>query len=218
MARAWRFYRTSIGKKLVMAITGLILFGYVAIHMLGNLQLFMGPEHLNNYAATLKSNLALLWTARLVLLTAGIWHIVAALQLTRMSQRSRPEGYYYKDVMEANYASRTMRWTGPILAVFVIYHLLHFTTGTVHPHFDHTDVYANVVTGFRMWSVAAFYIAAMMALGLHLWHGAWSMFQSVGLNNPRADRLLHRFAAIATVVIVIGFISIPLAILARLVS
>lgn len=218
MTRALRFYRTSIGKKVVMAITGLILFGYVAIHMLGNLQVFLGPEHLNNYAATLRSNLALLWTARLVLLTAGIWHIVAALQLTRMSQRSRPEGYYYKDVMEANYPSRTMRWTGPILAVFVIYHLLHFTTGTVHPHFDHADVYANVVTGFRMWSVAAFYIAAMMALGLHLWHGAWSMFQSVGLNNPRADRLLHRFAAIATVVIVMGFISIPVAILARLVS
>jgi succinate dehydrogenase / fumarate reductase, cytochrome b subunit len=218
MTRALRFYRTSIGKKVVMAITGLILFGYVAIHMLGNLQVFMGPEHLNNYAATLKSNLALLWTARLVLLTAGIWHIVAALQVTRMSQRSRPEGYYYKDVMVANYASRTMRWTGPILAVFVIYHVLHFTTGTVHPHFDHADVYANVVTGFRVWAVAAFYIVAMVALGLHLWHGAWSMFQSVGLNSPRADRFLHRFAAIAMVVIVMGFISIPVAILARLIS
>jgi succinate dehydrogenase / fumarate reductase, cytochrome b subunit len=218
MTRALRFYRTSIGKKVVMAITGLILFGYVAIHMLGNLQVFMGPEHLNNYAATLKSNLALLWTARLVLLTAGIWHIVAALQVTRMSQRSRPEGYYYKDVMVANYASRTMRWTGPILAVFVIYHVLHFTTGTVHPHFDHADVYANVVTGFRVWAVAAFYIVAMVALGLHLWHGAWSMFQSVGLNSPRADRFLHRFAATAMVVIVMGFISIPVAILARLIS
>ncbi len=218
MTRALRFYRTSIGKKVVMAITGLILFGYVAIHMLGNLQVFMGPEHLNTYAATLKSNLALLWTARLVLLTAGIWHIVAALQVTRMSQRSRPQGYYYEDVMVANYASRTMRWTGPILAVFVIYHVLHFTTGTVHPHFDHADVYANVVTGFRVWAVAAFYIVAMVALGLHLWHGAWSMFQSVGLNSPRADRFLHRFAAIATVVIVIGFISIPVAILARLIS
>src|SRR5919197_2149373 len=126
MTWALTFYRTSIGKKVVVAITGLILFGYVAIHMLGNLQVFLGPAHLNTYPATLKSNLTLLWTARLVLLTVGIWHIVAALQVTRMSQRSRPEGYYYKDVIEANYASRTMRWTGPVLALIVLYHLQNF--------------------------------------------------------------------------------------------
>jgi succinate dehydrogenase / fumarate reductase cytochrome b subunit len=216
MTTALTFYRTSLGKKAVMAITGVVLFGYVAIHMLGNLQVFMGAEQINAYAATLKGNLALLWVARLVLLTAGIWHIVAAVQLTRQSQRSRPEGYYYKDVIQANYASRTMRWTGPILAVFVIYHLLHFTTGTVHPRFDAHDVYSNVVTGFRVVPVALFYIVAMVALGFHLWHGAWSIFQSLGLNNPRTDRFFHRFASIATLAIVIGFIAIPLAIVTRL--
>ncbi len=216
MTKALTFYRTSLGKKVVMAITGLILFGYVAIHMLGNLQMFMGPEQINAYAATLKGNLAFLWVARLILLTAGVWHIVAAVQLTRQSQRARPEGYYYKDVIQADYGARTMRWTGPILAVFIIYHLLHFTTGTVHPGFDAHDVYNNVVTGFRVVPVALFYIVSMVALGFHLWHGAWSMFQSVGLNNPRTDRFFRRFAAIATLVIAVGFITIPLAIVTRL--
>jgi succinate dehydrogenase / fumarate reductase cytochrome b subunit len=216
MTRALTFYSTSLGKKVVMAITGLILFGYVAIHMLGNLQVFMGAEQINAYAATLKSNLVFLWVARLILLTAGVWHIVAAIQLTRQSQRSRPEGYYYKDVIQADYAARTMRWTGPILAVFIVYHLLHLTTGTVHPRFDVHDVYGNVVTGFRVVPVALFYIVAMVALGFHLWHGAWSMFQSVGLNNPRTDRFFRRFAGIATLVIAVGFIAVPLAILTRL--
>jgi succinate dehydrogenase / fumarate reductase cytochrome b subunit len=216
MTRTLGFYSTSLGKKVVMAITGVILFGYVAIHMLGNLQVFMGAAQINAYAATLKGNLALLWVARLVLLTAGVWHIVAATQLTRQSWRSRAEGYYYKDVVQADYASRTMRWTGPILAVFIIYHLLHFTTGTVHPHFDAHDVYSNVVTGLRVAPVALFYIVAMGALGFHLWHGAWSMFQSVGLNNPKTDRFFQGFAKIATIVIVVGFIMVPLAIVTRL--
>jgi succinate dehydrogenase / fumarate reductase cytochrome b subunit len=184
--------------------------------MLGNLQVFLGSEQINAYAATLKGNLAFLWIARLILLTAGVWHIVAALQLTRQSQRSRPEGYYYKDSIQANYASRTMRWSGPILAVFIIYHLLHFTTGTVHPRFDVHDVYSNVVTGFRVVPVALFYIVAMLALGFHLWHGVWSMFQSVGVNNPKTDRFFHRLATIATLAIVIGFIAVPLAVLTRL--
>jgi succinate dehydrogenase / fumarate reductase, cytochrome b subunit len=218
MTRALTFYRTSIGKKVVMAITGLILFGYVAIHMLGNLQIFMGPDHINAYAKTLKGNVAFLWAARLVLLTAGVWHLVAAIQLTRQSQRSRPEGYYYKDMIQANYASRTMRWSGPIIAVFVIYHLLHFTTGHIHPLFDTHDVYRNVIIGFRSWPVSLFYIIAMGALGLHLWHGGWSMFQTMGWINPKSDSIIHRLAAIATLAIVIGFISIPIAVLARLIS
>jgi succinate dehydrogenase / fumarate reductase, cytochrome b subunit len=216
MTRVLTFYRTSVGKKVVMAVTGFILFGYVAIHMLGNLQVFMGREQINAYAATLKGNLAFLWVARLILLSAGIWHIVAALQLWRQSQRSRPEGYHYKEVVQANYASRTMRWSGPILAVFIIYHLLHFTTGTVHPSFDVHDVYGNVVTSFRSWPVALFYIIAMLALGFHLRHGVWSMFQTIGTVNPKSDWFFDRFATIATVAIVIGFIAIPLVIVTRL--
>ena len=218
MVRALTFYRTSIGKKVVMAITGLILFGYVVGHVLGNLQIFMGAAQINEYAAMLKANTALLWGVRVVLLASVILHTVAAVQLTRMSQRSRPEGYYYKDVIQADYAARTMRWSGPIIAVFVIYHLLHFTTGTVHPHFDVHDVYRNVVTGFRVWPVSLFYIIAMVALGLHLRHGVWSMFQTLGLINPKSDKIIHRLAAIATLAIVIGFVSIPVAVLAGLIS
>jgi succinate dehydrogenase cytochrome b subunit len=218
MSRALTFYSTSIGKKVVMAITGLILFGFVIGHMLGNLQVFMGANQMNAYAAMLKANATLLWGVRIVLLVAVILHIVAAVQLTRMSQRSRPEGYHYKDVIQADYAARTMRWSGPIIAVFVIYHLLHFTTGSVHPRFDVHDVYRNVISGFRVWPVALFYIIAMVALAFHLWHGVWSLFQTLGLINPKSDKIIHRLAAIATLALVIGFISIPMAVLAGLIS
>jgi succinate dehydrogenase / fumarate reductase, cytochrome b subunit len=218
MGRALTFYGTSIGKKVVMAITGVILFGFVMGHMLGNLQVFIGAHQMNEYAAMLRANAALLWGVRLVLLVAVIWHIVAAVQLTRMSQRSRPEGYHYKDVIQADYAARTMRWSGPIIAVFVIYHLLHFTTGSVHPQFDVHDVYRNVISGFRVWPVALFYMIAMVALAFHLWHGVWSMFQTLGLINPKSDKIIHRLAAIATLAIAIGFISIPMAVLAGLIS
>jgi succinate dehydrogenase / fumarate reductase, cytochrome b subunit len=217
MSRALTFYSTSIGKKVVMAITGLILFGFVIGHMLGNLQVFMGANQMNAYAAMLKANATLLWGVRIVLLVAVILHIVAAVQLTRMSQRSRPEGYHYKDVIQADYAARTMRWSGPIIAVFVIYHLLHFTTGSVHPRFDVHDVYRNVISGFRVWPVSLFYIIAMVALAFHLWHGVWSMFQTLGLINPKSDKIIHRLAAIATLALVIGFISIPMAVLAGLI-
>jgi succinate dehydrogenase / fumarate reductase cytochrome b subunit len=218
MTRALTFYRTSLGKKVVMAITGLILFGFVVGHVLGNLQVFLGAAQMNAYAALLKDKAGLLWTVRLGLLVAVVLHIVAAVQLTRMSQRSRPEGYHYKDVIQADYAARTMRWSGPIIAVFVVYHLLHFTTGDVHPLFDAHDVYRNVIIGFSVWPVAVFYIIAMVALGFHLWHGVWSMFQSLGLNNPKTDAMVRRFAVVATLAIVIGFISIPLAVLAGLIS
>ena len=218
MSRALTFYSTSIGKKVVMAITGLILFGFVIGHMLGNLQVFMGANQMNAYAAMLKANATLLWGVRIVLLVAVILHIVAAVQLTRMSQRSRPEEYHYKDVIQADYAARTMRWSGPIIAVFVIYHLLHFTTGSVHPRFDVHDVYRNVISGFRVWPVSLFYIIAMVALAFHLWHGVWSMFQTLGLINPKSDKIIHRVAAIATLALVIGFISIPMAVLAGLIS
>jgi succinate dehydrogenase / fumarate reductase, cytochrome b subunit len=218
MSRALTFYSTSIGKKVVMAITGLILFGFVIGHMLGNLQVFMGANQMNAYAAMLKANATLLWGVRIVLLVAVILHIVAAVQLTRLSQRSRPEGYHYKDVIQADYAARTMRWSGPIIAVFVIYHLLHFTTGSVHPQFDVHDVYHNVISGFRVWPVSLFYIIAMVALAFHLWHGVWSLFQTLGLINPKSNKIIHRLAAIATLALVTGFISIPMAVLAGLIS
>jgi succinate dehydrogenase / fumarate reductase cytochrome b subunit len=111
-----------------------------------------------------------------------------------------------------------MRWSGPIIAAFVIYHLLHFTSGSVHPHFDVHDVYRNVILGFRVWPVSVLYIIAMLALALHLWHGVWSLFQTLGLVNPKSDKIIHRLAAMATLAIALGFISIPMAVLAGFIS
>lgn len=212
------FWRSTVGKKVVMALTGAIGVGYVAAHMLGNLQVFEGAGKINAYAALLKSNMGLLWMARSVLIIAVILHIVAAYQLARISQRSRPVGYKRWRAVGSNFASRTMRWTGPLLALFIVYHLLHLTTGAVHPSFVEADVYHNVIVGFRVWYVAVIYIIAMLMLGLHLYHGAWSMFESLGLNHPRYNRLIRALATILTAIVVAGFIAIPAAVLMGFIS
>jgi succinate dehydrogenase / fumarate reductase cytochrome b subunit len=219
--RVATLYHSSIGKKYVMAITGLIGVGFVIGHMIGNLQAFPflgGEEKLNAYSASLRHLGGLLLAVRLTLLIAVVLHIVAAYQLTRMSLESRPKDYSYWRPRGSDYASRTMRWSGPILALFIIYHLLHLTFGTVHPNFNHGNVYENVVTGFQVWYVSAFYIVAIFALGLHLYHGAWSMFQSLGLNNDKLNRRLHLLAAAITFILVAGNISVPLAVLAGYIS
>jgi succinate dehydrogenase / fumarate reductase cytochrome b subunit len=201
-----------------MALTGAIGVSYVVAHMLGNLQVFEGVEKINAYAALLKSNAALLWAARSVLIVAVILHIVAAYQLARISQKSRPVDYQRWRAVGSDFASRTMRWTGPLVGLFIIYHLLHFTTGALHPDFSERNVYHNIVSGFRVWYVSAIYIVAMLALSLHLYHGAWSMFESLGINHPRYNRLIRALAAIVTLVVVAGFISIPVAVLLGLIS
>lgn len=201
-----------------MAITGFIGVAYVVLHMLGNLQAFAGPIKLNAYAALLKSNAELLWGVRITLLTAVLLHIAAAYQLARASWKSRPINYVHWRPVASTYASRTMRWSGPILGLFIIYHLLHLTTGAAHPDFHPGDVYHNVVTGFRVWYVSAFYVAAMLALGLHLYHGAWSMFQSVGINHPKYNSLIRGVATLFTIITVIGFVSIPVAVLLGVIS
>lgn len=215
LARIWG---STVGKKVVMALTGAIGVGYVVAHMLGNLQVFAGAEKINAYAALLKSNPALLWTARSVLIVAVILHIIAAYQLARVSQRSRPLGYNRWRAVGSDLASRTMRWTGPLVGLFIIYHLLHFTTGTLHPGFNERDVYHNVISGFQVWYVSVIYILAMLALSLHLYHGAWSMFESLGINHLKYNRLIRILATVVTVVVVAGFISIPVAVLLRLIS
>jgi succinate dehydrogenase / fumarate reductase cytochrome b subunit len=192
--------------------------GYLITHMSGNLLVFKGPAEIDAYGALLKTNLLLLWAVRALLLAAVLLHIVAAYQLARISQKSRPIAYKRWRAVASDLASRTMRWTGPIVGIFIVYHLLHFTTGTVHPNFHEGQVYHNVTTGFRVWYVSAFYIVAMLALVLHLYHGAWSMFQSVGLNHPKYNLLIRTVATIITVVVVLGFISIPIAVLLGLVS
>ena len=211
------FWNSTVGKKIVMAVTGAIGLGYLIAHVIGNLLVFKGPTKIDAYAALLKSNLGLLWAARAILLVAVIAHIVAAYQLARISQKSRPITYKRWRPVGSDFASRTMRWTGPIVGIFIVYHLLHFTLGTVHPDFHEGGVYHNITTGFRVWYVAAFYIVAMLALFGHLYHGAWSMFQSVGLNHPKYNRLVRTLATIITVFVVIGFISMPVAVLLRLI-
>jgi succinate dehydrogenase / fumarate reductase cytochrome b subunit len=212
--RAHRFYQASIGKKVLMALTGVVLFGYVVGHLIGNLQIYAGPEKLNNYAAFLHSSPALLWGTRSLLLICVTLHIIASIQLARLKQEARPIGYVKKENPRSSYASRTMMWSGPIIAAFVIYHLLDFTFGVTNTaHYEDLQVYANVVWGFRRIPVSAAYIVAMLLLGMHLYHGLFSMFQSLGVNHPRYTPWFKRFAAFATAFIVIGNISIPIAVL-----
>jgi len=222
MSTALALYRSSLGKKYIMAVTGIIGFGYVLGHMIGNLQAFPalgGAEGINAYAHFLHhGSHGLIWVARAILLAAVLLHILAAYQLTQMSHSARPSAYEKWDPVAANYASRTMRWTGPLLALFIIYHILHLTYGTVHPNFVEGDVYNNLIDGFRVWYVSAFYIICMLALGLHLYHGLWSMFQSLGWNTPQYDALLHKFAVVFTILIVVGFISVPIGVLTGMIA
>jgi succinate dehydrogenase / fumarate reductase cytochrome b subunit len=217
-------YRTAVGKKAVMAVTGIILFGFVLVHMIGNLHLYEGPQYMNEYGQFLRQvgapaipPHAALWIARVVLLAAVALHIWSAWQVTRMSQEARPSRYEHKRKIHTSYASRTMRWGGVILVLFIIYHLLHFTAGSVHPDFREGEPYHNVVAGFRIWWVSLFYIVANVALGFHLYHGVWSLFQSLGWNHPRFNRWRDAFAHTFAWVITIGNVSFPLAVLTGLV-
>lgn len=212
--QAVRFYQAAIGKKMVMAVTGFILFGYVLVHLLGNLQIYLGPEQINAYARFLHSKPLLLWGARVVLLAAVILHITASLQLWLLNRRARPVRYVMEKDPPAGYASRTMLWSGPIIAAFVVFHILHLTTGSVGLPFRELDPYHNMVYGFRVWPVSLSYITAMLLLAMHLYHGVWSMFQTVGVNHPRYTPWLRRLAAAFAVFIGAGNISIPVAVLA----
>ncbi len=217
-------YRSAVGKKAVMAATGIILFGFVLGHLLGNLKLYLGPEALNSYSRFLRTAgepvvpaNVLLWAVRLVLIAAVVLHVWAAWQLSRASRAARPDAYVAGTRIHTTYASRTMRWGGVIILLFVIYHLLHLTWGTVHPAFVPGDVYHNVVTGFQVWWVSFFYIAAQVALGFHLYHGLWSMFQSLGWNHPRFNLWRNGFAHAFAWLITVGNISFPVAVLSGLV-
>lgn len=217
--RAEAFLCSTIGRKLVMAITGVILIGFVIGHMLGNLQIYLGPAALDAYGEFLEEFLhgAGIWIARAGLLVTVLLHIWAAWSLSRTSLQARPVGYRETEHRDSTYASRTMRWSGPILLLFVIYHILHLTLGNVHPSFEEGHVYHNVIAGFSVWPVSLFYILAMLALGLHMYHGVWSMTQTLGLSHPRYNRLRRAGAALVTAVVVGGNISIPVAVLTGLV-
>jgi succinate dehydrogenase / fumarate reductase, cytochrome b subunit len=208
-----KFYTSTTGKKAAMAVSGCILFLFVVGHLIGNLQIYEGPDKLNRYAVLLRSMPALLWAVRTVLLVMLLLHIWTSVQLAARNIGARPVGYQMKKAAGSSYASRTMYWSGPIILAFVIYHLLDFTFGKVNPHFEPGDVYGNVVASFQVIPVAAFYIVAMLLLCLHLYHGLWSMFQSLGIAHPRYTPLLRRGAAVMATLIALGNISIPVAVL-----
>lgn len=214
------FWRSTLGKKAVMAVSGIVLFGYVLLHMLGNLKLYLGPESLNHYAewlremgAPLLPHEGALWLVRIVLLASVVAHVWAAWQVTRASWRARPKSYRKVERVQLDYAGRTMRWGGVILFLFVVYHLLHLTTGQAHTDFVPGDVYHNVVAGFSVWWVSAIYIVANLALGLHLYHGLWSLFQSLGWNHPTFNPWRRNFAVTFAVVVTVGNVSFPVAVL-----
>jgi succinate dehydrogenase / fumarate reductase, cytochrome b subunit len=207
-------YRSTIGKKVIMAVTGLIMAGFLVMHMAGNLQAFDGSTRINGYSAFLHSTGELLWLARVVLLVAVVLHINAAIQLTRIARAARPLDYAERRPQVSTIASRSLRWGGVILAAFIVFHILHMTTGTVHPSFTPGDVYHNLVTGFRVWPVAAFYLVSMGALGLHLYHGVWSSARTLGIARPTPHPLHRPVAIVVSVVVAAGFALIPIAVLA----
>jgi len=224
--RALTLWDSTVGKKIMMAVTGVILIGFVIVHMIGNLKVYQGADAFNHYAEGLRTlgepffgYGQLLWILRIILLVAVIIHIVAAVQLVLHSRKARAIGYRkYDGDMVFSYASRTMKWGGLIILAFVIYHLLHLTFGSAHPDFIPGDVYHNLVAGFQSWPVSIAYVLAMIPLGFHLYHGFWSMLQTFGATNPKVDRIRRPIAAVLALVVVLGNISFPVAVLTGVVG
>ncbi len=212
--RTLRFWNTTNGKKAVMAASGVVLAAFVAGHLLGNLQIFLGPDRFNSYARTLRSLPELLWPVRIALLVSVVLHIWSSVQLAVVKSEARPIGYVRTKSTASTYASRTMYMSGPILAVFIVYHLMQFTFGVGGTPYMETDAYGNVINGFRVPAVSLFYIVAMGLLCLHLRHGLSSFVQSLGLTHPRYTPRLKTIAVIVATLIFLGFISIPVAVLA----
>jgi succinate dehydrogenase / fumarate reductase cytochrome b subunit len=218
MLRTVTLYRTTIGKKAVMAVSGAVLFGFVITHFLGNLNLYAGPEEMNAYAAWLRTLPALLWGARGVLLLAVVAHIWSSFQLGWRNSEARPVRYHKKLDLATTYAAKSMYLSGPILLLFIIYHLMHLTFGVTPGYeFDSANVYDNVVLGFQRWYVSLLYVVANMFLGIHLFHGVWSMMQTVGLQHPRYDHLRRLAAALFAFAITAGNLSFPILVMAGVV-
>lgn len=203
------FWQSSVGKKAVMAVTGLILVLYLITHVLANLLVFQGPDQINAYSAFLHGTGSALWAARVVLLAAAVLHIVAAVQLTARKRAARPVPYAGgRESQVSTLAARTIRWGGGLILVFLIYHILHFTTGSVHADFVAGDPYHNVASGFRHPLVALFYVLAMVAVGLHLYHGLWSSGRSLGMSPPSPKPLHRRLALVLAGFVWLGFTAI----------
>ena len=210
------FGGTTIGKKAALAISGVVLFGFVIVHMLGNLQVFLGPEVYNHYAETLKGNPPLLWGARTVLLVAAITHVALVVQLYTRSLAARPVGYRVKKNIATSYAGATMKYSGPALLLYILFHLAHFTMPglSLGDHeFSPVDVYGNFVAGFQVPWVTLLYVVANLLLGMHLYHGAYSMLQSLGLNHPRYNTRARYGARAFAFLVTAGNVVMPLSVL-----
>jgi succinate dehydrogenase / fumarate reductase, cytochrome b subunit len=216
--------RTSIGKKLLMATSSIILFLYVVAHLAGNLKIFLGPDPFNHYAEWLRvagsplfPDEGVLWIARVVLLAALLVHVGAYIQLWRQKRRARTVGYRTFDPQVFNWMSRAMVWGGIAILGFVIFHILHLTTGHVQPdlayEFQRHDAYENVIAGFRVWWVSGVYVVGVVALGMHLYHGLWSAMQTLGMNNAKYNLYRRPGAAAIAILITIGYLAIPLGVL-----
>jgi succinate dehydrogenase / fumarate reductase cytochrome b subunit len=227
--RPWwplEFYRSAVGKKYVMAITGIVLLGYVLAHMLGNLKAYLGPTEIDEYGEFLRELLVpiaprtlVLWILRTGLIAAFVLHIHAAYVLTRTNHRARPVKYEsHRDYVAATFASRTMRWSGVIVGLFVLWHLADLTWGFANPDFVRGDPYNNLVASMQRVPVAILYIVANIALGIHIFHGAWSLFQTMGWNNPRFNKWRLYFARTFAAVIIIGNCSFPILVQANVLT
>ena len=221
MTRVRAFWDSSVGKKTVMAVTGLIGVLFVIGHMVGNLQVFQSAERINAYGRLLHGPLnELLWVVRVVLLLSVALHVTAAYQLTLRDRAARPVDYARHEPQVSTLAARTMRWGGVLLLAFIVLHILHFTTGTIRPAgvFVEGDVFTNVVSGFQVPWVTAFYVVSMIALGLHLYHGTWSSFRSLGAAPASPQPLRRRVALLIALIVSIGFALVPVAVFAGLVG
>jgi succinate dehydrogenase / fumarate reductase, cytochrome b subunit len=225
------YAKSSVGAKHIMALTGIILSVFVLGHMLGNLQIFLGPDAINSYAESLKGNFPLLWGTRVVLLIAVVTHIAASLRLVALNRAARPVRYHVFRPSRSPFYARVMPWTGLILLAFIIYHIMHFTLGQVMPDafasrevIDVTtgatrhDVYTMTVLGFQSYAVSFSYIVAMAILCMHLAHGVSSLFQSLGLRHPKYNALIRNAGPVFGWLIFIGNSSMPIAVMAGLVT
>ena len=212
------FYRSTIGKKLIMALTGVVWVGYVVAHMTGNLLVFAGAESINGYAHKLREMPALLWAARAVLAVSLLLHVVAAAQLTRLKRAARPVGYERYQPEVSTWGGRTIRFGGVAILIFVILHLLHLTTGDIHPTFVPGDVYGNVVSAFSVWWISALYVIAMVALALHLYHGVASAVQTAGITHTTISPRRKAAGWILAAIVAGGFSIVPIAILLGLIG
>jgi succinate dehydrogenase / fumarate reductase cytochrome b subunit len=218
-----RFYRSAVGKKWVMAVTGVILMGFIVTHLIGNLKFYLSKEEINLYGEALRDmpghllpRTFLLWVIRTVLFLAFVLHLHSAYALTVINKKARPKGYQSKrDYVAADFASRTMRWTGIIVLLYLIFHLMDLTWGNANAQFVRGDPYNNLVYSLQRPVVAAVYIIANIALSFHLYHGAWSMFQSMGINNPRINKMRRSFAIGFAGLILVGNLSFPILVQAK---